>query len=150
MNNEHSSTSKASVARADPLRADFALPETDVIFLDGLGIPWEAVQEGSGQWLILHEFLLPGGYTIQTVSVAIRITVGYPSAPLDMAYFYPHLVRSDRRPIPQTQARQSLDGKSWQRWSRHRTSDNPWRPGVDSIKTHIALIRAWLEREVQR
>ena len=150
MGTESSPASRSDEAFTAPLCADFALPEADVIFLGGLGLPWEAIQEGSGQWLIIHDFPLPKGYTVQTVSVAIRVTVGYPAAPLDMAYFHPDLARSDQRQIPQTQVRQSLDGKSWQRWSRHRTSDNPWRPGVDSIKTHVALIRAWLEREVKR
>ncbi len=75
---------------------------------------------------------------------------GYPIAALDMVYVFPALVRRDGRPIPQTNAVQQLDGKSWQRWSRHRTAENPWRPGEDCVEHHIFLVEDWFAREFSR
>jgi hypothetical protein len=45
---------------------------------------------------------------------------------------------------------QSLDGKSFQRWSRHRTAENPWRIGRDNLGTHIILVEDWLAREFEK
>jgi hypothetical protein len=66
-----------------------------------------------------------------------------------MAYFYPALARANGRPIPATTT-DTFDGKVWQRWSRHRTSANPWRPGIDNLATHFGLIEHWLTRELQK
>jgi hypothetical protein len=129
-------------------RRQFLLSEEDIEHLTARGLPWETVVDGGGQWLILHDFPIPRGYSNDRVSVAIQMTPGYPTAPLDMAYFYPGLSRSDNKGIPAITA-QILDGKTWQRWSRHRTQENPWRPGEDSIVTHLALIEWWLERGVR-
>ena len=69
---------------------------------------------------------------------------------LDMVYFDPWLSRQDGKPIGAANVSQALDGKSYQRWSRHRTGQNPWKPGEDSIGTHIFLIEDWLQRIRQR
>ena len=129
------------------LRRHFYLPEEDIEHLDAFDLPWETLSEQGIQWLIVHNLPVPLGYNREHVAIAVRITPGYPTAPLDMAYFSPFLARKDGRPIRATSARQQLDGRSWQRWSRHRTSQNPWRPGVDCIATHLALVEHWLERE---
>jgi hypothetical protein len=131
------------------LRRQFSLPEEDVEHLVARALPWETIMEGGAQWLILHEFPVPVGYDAATVCVAINITPGYPTAPLDMAYIHPSLARNDRRAIPATST-QDIDGRSWQRWSRHRTAENPWRPGEDSIVSHLALVEWWLSKELQR
>ncbi len=131
------------------LRKQFSLPEEDTEHLIARDLPWETIIEGGGQWLILHDFRVHRGYNTDTVSVAVNITPGYPTAPLDMVYFYPSLSRTDGKAISAT-ASQGLDGKTWQRWSRHRTNENPWRPGEDSIVTHLALVEWWLERELKR
>ena len=44
---------------------------------------------------------------------------------------------------------ENFDGKTWQRWSRHRTQVNLWRPGVDGLATQYALVQEWLERELR-
>ncbi|HRK34503.1 MAG TPA: E2/UBC family protein, partial [Candidatus Hydrogenedentes bacterium] len=121
----------------------------DVEFLDALGLPWENVVD-KAQWLVIHELPLPTGYTQDKTALAIRIETGYPHAALDMAYFRPAIVRQDGRAIAATDAKQSIDGTEWQRWSRHRTTQNPWRPGVDNIESHFLLIKDWLEREFKR
>lgn len=130
-------------------RRQFQLPEHDTQFLDQYGLDWEAINDGS-QWVLLHNFPTGGGYTNNHVIVAIRIEGSYPIAPLDMAYFYPPLARKDGKAIGATEATQQIDGKLFQRWSRHRTADNPWRPGIDCLETHAYLVEDWLQREFEK
>lgn len=131
------------------LRQQFNLLPPDESFLNQYGLLWETVTDGS-QWVILHNFPTDSGYNHSTTSIAIRLPTGYPQAALDMVYVYPALTRKDNQPIRQTQAQQTLDGKQWQRWSRHRTAANPWNPKTDSLETHIYLIEDWFVREFER
>ena len=128
------------------MKRQFQLPEGDQIFLENLGLPWETVTEGRMQWVIVHKYPVPEGYNIKEVSVAIKIESGYPRAQLDMAYFFPALSRLDGKRINAITF-QSIDGKQFQRWSRHRSGKNPWREGVDDLSTHLALVSFWFEQE---
>ncbi|MCG8604740.1 hypothetical protein MJD09_07055 [bacterium] len=128
------------------LRRDFALLPQDENFLDDYGLPWETVLNGS-QWVLIHDYPTHEGYNHKHVTVAVRLETGYPKSPLDMVYVYPHLVRVDRKPIPATQGRQQIENRLFQRWSRHRTAQNPWKPHQDSLGTHIMLIEDWFTRE---
>ena len=123
------------------MRREFPLPEEDEESLNALGRPWETIREGSNQWLLLHEMDFPAGLNHPKGSVAVQIPPSYPTSGLDMAYFHPHLARVDNKPIGQTQCMQPIEGKQWQRWSRHYT----WQPGVHSVSTHVVLINRWLE-----
>lgn len=131
------------------LRRQFDLLPEDQKFLEDYELPWETIVDGS-QWVLLHELTTPPGYNHPKVTAAIRLETGYPNTALDMVYFFPALARKDGLPIKATDAMQALDGKSFQRWSRHRTSENPWRPGEDNLGSHIFLIEDWLEREFGR
>jgi hypothetical protein len=130
-------------------RRQFELLPEDQLFLEEYGLPWETIVDGS-QWVLLHEFFTPTGYNNPQVSVAIRIETGYPKTELNMVYFYPALSRIDGRPIGAANAVQRIDEKDWQRWSRHRTSQNPWIVGQDNLGTHILLIEDWLVREFEQ
>ncbi|SRR5579885_1479692 len=130
-------------------RRQFQLSEADVQFLNDYGLDWEAISDGS-KWVLLHRFPTGSGYNHAEVTAAIRIESGYPVAQLDMVYFYPPLARKDGKPIARTETMQPLDGKSFQRWSRHRTPQNPWKAGFDSLETHIHLIEDWLQREFEK
>lgn len=131
------------------LRRQFDLLPVDRQFLEEYGLPWETIVDGS-QWVLIHEFPAPEGYSHKTVTAAIRIETGYPQTELNMVYFYPALNRADGKVIRATEATQTLDGKTFQRWSRHRTPQNPWRTGEDNLGTHIMLVEDWLEREFER
>jgi len=131
------------------MRRDFTPLPDDVAYLDSLGLPWEAVKDGS-PWILVHDFAVPAGYMQARVSVAIRIESGYPHAQLDMAYFNPPLVRSNGVPIKAADSTQNIGGTAWQRWSRHRTAENPWRVGEDCLGTHLMLVQHWLDREVRQ
>ena len=131
------------------VRREFDLLPEDRKFLDDYGLPWETIIDGS-QWVLIHNFPTHDGYTHDRVTVAIRIETGYPQTELNMVYVFPALSRKDGKEIKATQAVQKLEGKSYQRWSRHRTPGNPWKAGQDSIGTHIILIEDWFEREFQK
>ena len=131
-------------------RCQFQLPEPDVEGLAASGLSWETISANGHGWLLVHGFQLPAGYGVVVASLAVQIPGGYPTTPLDMVYFNPPLSRGDGRPIPATQATATIDGKQWQRWSRHYTAAHPWIPGEYSIITHLALVRHWLEREFQK
>lgn len=127
-------------------RRDFSLLEEDEDFLNGLGLSWEAVKIAQSQWVFIHDYPIPPGYNFQKVTVAVLITPHYPTAQLDMLYYYPALARKDGIAIPNLSI-YTLEGKHFQQWSRHRTGQNPWRVGIDSLATHIPLTELWLNNE---
>ncbi|MGD9743029.1 MAG: E2/UBC family protein [Dongiaceae bacterium] len=131
------------------LRRQFDLPPEDVKFLDDYDLPWEAIVDGS-PWVLIHEFATHEGYDHPKVTTAIRIETGYPVTALDMVYVYPALARKDGKSINNVNATQNIDGKIFQRWSRHRTQQNPWKSGEDNIGSHVHLIEDWLEREFNK
>lgn len=128
------------------LRRGFSLLEEDEEFLNNLHLAWEAAKLNNENWILVHEYPIPEGYNVSAAILAIRMTGGYPTAQLDMAYFYPSLSRIDAQPINNLSLMQ-LDGRMFQQWSRHRTGANPWRIGIDNLSTHIPLADAWLLNE---
>jgi hypothetical protein len=131
------------------LRRQFDLWAEDEAFLGEYGLPWETVKDGS-LWVLVHNFPTGTGYNHASVTAAIRIETGYPTAQLDMVYFSPTLLRSDGATIACATVVQPICGVPFQRWSRHRTAAHPWKPGEDSLGTHIFLIEQWLAREVEK
>jgi len=131
------------------LRRHFDLSADDQRFLDEYGLPWETLVDGP-QWVLVHDFPTVAGYNHSRVTAAIRLETGYPNTELNMVYFFPALARADGKAIGATQATQQIDGKVFQRWSRHRTAQNPWKAGRDNIGTHILLVEDWLAREFGR
>ena len=130
-------------------RVQFPLLPNDAAFLNSLGLRWEAVKETDVRAIVIYDWALPAGYNVAGTDMHIRLTVGYPDAQIDMAYFAPALKRADGRSINGLSAVQ-FDGRQWQQWSRHRTANSPWRLGEDDISTHIAYVREWLSSELQK
>ena len=132
----------------------FQLPKDDIKYLKALveqGHKVRAINYNGKYWLLISDWPLSSGYTIDRVNVAIEIRPGYPDTELDMPYFNPHIHRSDGILIPQTQVREQIDGIDYQRWSRHRSSGNiSWRPGLDCIRTHLIYIDSWFKREFKQ
>ncbi len=131
------------------IRRDFDLPEEDRDWLASLGLTYELVGAGNILGVIISGWPVPLGYDVERVDVHVRIEAGYPDTQIDMAYFDPPLTRLDGCVIGAT-CSEVFDGRSWQRWSRHRTPANPWRPGIDSLETHFALVDDWLARELAK
>lgn len=130
-------------------RRQFTLLDEDVEFLESLGLPWETLSESTGRWVVIYNYAVCPGYNVDKVTVAIKVEPGYPRTQLDMAYFLPALIRTDGKPIGATSTQQ-IDGKQFQRWSRHRTGQNPWREGVDNMGTHMSLVSFWFTQEFEK
>lgn len=131
------------------MRRQFQLPEEDEAGLNARGLLWETAIENNAKLLILPKYPIPGGYNVREAGAALRIPPSYPDDQIDMAYFFPALALANGKPIGQL-TMQPLDGKQYQQWSRHRTQQNPWRPGLDNICTHLLQVDSWLERELNK
>ena len=131
-------------------RRQFTLAAGDTVFLNNLGLPWETLHYANRLWVIIYGMSLPKGFQVVSADVAIEIAAGYPTAQLDMAYFCPPLACVDGKPIAQTQVTEQLDGKDWQRWSRHRIGASVWKPGIDNLESHFDYVQNWLLRETER
>src|SRR4051812_39332109 len=100
------------------------MPEADEEYLNASGYDWETIIIGNdARWLLVHGMPVFGGYSCKTANRALRIQGGYPDTQIDMVYFFPPLSRVDGKAVPNLTDFQ-LDGKMWQQWSRHRTSEN--------------------------
>ncbi|MBR8842859.1 multiubiquitin domain-containing protein [Pseudoalteromonas sp. JC3] len=130
-------------------RRQFQLSENDTTYLDSLGLSWETVIERNIKRVVIYDYPIIKGYSVDKTDVYFQIPPSYPMTQIDMAYFYPSLQRLDGKQINCT-TQDNFDGKTWQRWSRHRTSSNPWRPGLDSIETHIAYMNSWFIKEFSK
>lgn len=124
---------------------DFSMPEEDADFLKKLDLFWDSFSEGS-RWLILRDYVLPAGYNVEKCDVAVAIPANYPVEQLDMFYMYPNLSRTDNQAIGALSP-QTIEGKQYQRWSRHRTALNQWVPGEDNLATHLELMNHSLQEE---
>ncbi len=128
-------------------RRQFHLPAEDLEWLEGIPSKFELVVENGVLRVVLYDFPVPVGYRRREADLNVRIEPGYPDTQIDMVYVHPPLERADGRPIAAIAA-DDFDGKRWQRWSRHRTPANPWRPGVDNLATHFGLVEHWFQREL--
>jgi hypothetical protein len=132
-------------------RRHFRLPAEDEAYLDSTGLQWETVIEAAGSQavrrLVIYGFPIPSGYNHASVDLFLRIEPLYPDTQIDMVYFLPALQKSSGGTIGALSS-EPFDNKQWQRWSRHRTAQNPWRPGIDCVETHLQQVKSWLTREL--
>ena len=129
-------------------RHDFPLPEEDEAMLNASSFSWETITESNYRWVIIHDFPVPEQYNTPKADVAFMINPNYPSVQIDMFYVFPPLSLSGKV-INATESKMTICSKSYQRWSRHRTDKNPWRPGLDNIYSQIMLVDEMLKREVK-
>lgn len=119
------------------------LPVSDQTHLDER-FPDHAVSADGGMTtVLLRDFVLPPGFTATKADLLLRLSPGYPDVHPDMWWFDPPVARTDGGPIAATDAREQHLGRLWQRWSRH-LSPGQWRPGIDSLESYLALVRAEL------
>lgn len=142
------------MAAPDPerLRREFRLPAEDEDFLERLDLPWETVAANGQRWVLVYGQRVPPGYNAGQVDVAIMMAPGYPPGPLDMAYLFPALARGNGIAPKNAEGRVTIDGKSWQAWSRHRENAGAgaWQPGEDNLESHYLYMLDWLSCELQR
>jgi hypothetical protein len=131
------------------MRREFVLIECDREYLEGTGLRWEAVKDGSCGRIIIYGFPIPPGYNVRAADATVKLEAQYPSTEIDMACFSPALSRADGKTIPNVTDLQ-FDGHSWQQWSRHRIASSKWREGVDDLSTHMQFVAAWLAAELRK
>ncbi|QKS26733.1 multiubiquitin domain-containing protein [Vreelandella titanicae] len=129
---------------------EFSLLEQDVAYLKQLDFNWETRLVGARRWLIIHDYTLPSGYNHDQVNLAIEIPTAYPDAQLDMFFVHPSLALANGKRIGQTDSRETILGKVYQRWSRHLNGITRWNPLTDSVITHLAVVEESLLREVEK
>ncbi len=126
----------------------FTLMEKDSVYLNNLGVQWDTLVDSGRRWLVIRDYILPSGFNHAVVDVAIDIPTSYPYAELDMFYCDPPLRLASGELIAQTMTKVLIDGKSFQRWSRHLNGATRWNPLTDSVITQMAVIEESLFREV--
>lgn len=116
------------------------LPEADIAFLERSGIPYRVFEEGGMLNVELIDFPLPDGLNARTAHVLFRLSSSYPDTPPDMWWIIPHLTPVGGGQIPATGVLETIDGRSWQRWSRH-LDPAAWRSGIDGLESYVRLLR---------
>jgi len=129
------------------MRRDFSLTEDDEECMKAHGFGWDAIIENSTRWLIIRQYPILAGYNVAAADAALRIQPSYPDVQIDMVYFSPPLALQSGRPIGAL-SNMVIEGRQYQQWSRHRTTVNPWRPGLDNVCTHLIQVDSWLAREL--
>jgi hypothetical protein len=133
---------------APPVRRDFALLERDEIYLNNLCQRWETVVDVQRRWLLIHDYPVLAGYTLDKTCLALEIPLTYPGAQIDMFYTYPPLALMSGRAIDRTQVRAKILGLEFHGWSRHRNVSVPWDAAHDCVATHLALVESAIAKEV--
>ncbi|ABE62194.1 hypothetical protein Nham_1370 [Nitrobacter hamburgensis X14] len=131
-------------------RQAFALLPVDERHLDTMGLKWETVVDGGRRWLLIEGYPVPEGYNAAVVTLALEIPGPYPGAQIDMFYVHPALRRLVGEEIPATQATETVLGRIFQRWSRHRGPNSPWSSRLDNVMTHLTLVDGALAKEVNQ
>lgn len=129
-------------------RREFALLDADEAHLNRLGLRWETLVEKKRRWLLIHEYPLPAGYTVERTKLALEIPPNYPGAQIYGFFAYPPLALANKRVIESTQLRGVLLGVEFHGWSRHRGPAAPWNPAVDNVVSQLTLVDAALAKEV--
>lgn len=134
-------------------RRMFSLLEVDERFLDGLELHWETVVDNassskSRRWLLIRNYPVPGGFTVEHTLLALEIPLTYPGAQIDMFYTSPPLALKTGRPIDRTQVSASILGTAFNGWSRHRGPLSQWNPDSDNVMTQLALVESAMAKEV--
>lgn len=129
-------------------RRDFYLPDEDSQFLDNLGLVWEAIQDGNARGVVLYDFLMPVPFRPDALNMKFNIPLDYTGgAALDMFFTDQHVTRSDGKGIERLTESNVFDNKKWWQWSRHYPKNTKWRPGINSLATHISYVQHILNQE---
>lgn len=131
----------------------FDLLVPDEHFLNNLSLRWETIIETVApnqqrRWLLVHNYPVPAGFTVDYTVLALEIPPTYPGAQIYGFYTNPPLALKSGRTIPSTQLSAEILGVTFNGWSRHRGRQFPWNPTIDNVATHMALVDAAMAKEV--
>lgn len=126
------------------------LPAVDTNFLTERGLRHSVQEDGGMICVLFPDWRVPAGYQQAQTDLLLRLAPLYPDVPPDMWWCSPALVRLDGTLPQATEVTEHYLGRSWQRWSRHFLQPGHWQPGVDSLESYLARIRAEMTRSVGR
>lgn len=128
--------------------SDILLQEQDEKFLAEKGYVYSLTTEENSLFLVISNFPFPQEfYELDQSDIYIKILPGYPITNLDMFWTNPEVkLKNGQLPAGTISAQEEHFGKKWQRWSRHYT--NPWRPGVDNLRSFIQSINIELRKGI--
>jgi hypothetical protein len=121
------------------------LPEDDTSYLQEAHPGFSVTVENSMTCVVIPNFGLPAGYTVEKSDLLLRLNSLYPDSVPDMWWFDPAVLLTSGQPILNADLVEAVLGRQWQRWSRHLEASQ-WRTGVDGVRTYIALIRTELAK----
>lgn len=121
------------------------LPEIDRTYLKEKQLVFREVQDGGTKGVVIQNWQLPSGkFNYNAIDLLVLLPPGYPDAPPDMFYVFPHLILSDiNRPAKAADVPFQFDNKNWQRWSRHFGA-HEWRSGIDCLMTFLKKVETAL------
>lgn len=131
------------------LRHAFDLLENDAASLEAKGLTWETIVDGNLKWVLIKGFPIPAGYNVSEAEIALMLPESYPTTQIDMVYVSPALDLVSGASIGAL-CTEVHDGRNFQRWSRHRTSTNKWRPDIDDLGSHLSLVEEWFLKEAKK
>ncbi|MBO9521915.1 MAG: hypothetical protein J7518_10305 [Nocardioidaceae bacterium] len=120
------------------------LPAADTAFLTERGLEFDLAVESGMVCLVIKDWPLPPGYTVQHADLLLRLSPTYPDTCPDMWWFSPAVVRADGIAIPATESMETYLQRTWQRWSRHFAAGQ-WLVGTDGLESYLALVASELQ-----
>jgi hypothetical protein len=130
------------------IRRHFRLVRGDEDSLNATGLEWETLADSGCRWVIIRRRPLPAGFDIPSTDVALVIPPLYPDTQIDSVLFRPCPRLTHGLALSHSSS-QVLDGDIWTHLCRHRTASNAWRPGLDDIASHLALVDCWLMQSLR-
>lgn len=138
------------VNNGDISLGQFEVLQKDSEYLKQVFGDFRTIIDQGRRWLIVENYELPEGYSHKQITLALEIPSLYPQAEIDMFYTCPRIYLPNGVTPSCTEVDQIIEGKIYQRWSRHRSQVSQWNPAIDSVVTHFSLIEESLLREVQQ
>ena len=123
------------------------IPEIDRDFLREKEYDFLIIPESGTTHLVIKNFSFPEPYNPRVADILIIIPAGYPNAALDMFWTRPDVKLVNGSWPTAADQPAVFRNETWQRWSRHFTHA-PWRPGVDNVRTFLAVIKKDLEKGI--
>jgi hypothetical protein len=133
---------------SDEASEEQILPDADVAHLRLRGLTWSASFNGQMIDLVIHDYPVPAGYDQTCVDLLLQLPGSWPDGTPDMFYVDPPMRVAATRAWPKAADHfPVIGGRKWQRWSRHFQA--VWRPGIDGVATHLAIVNDALAASVR-
>jgi hypothetical protein len=125
--------------------AEVLLSEEDLQHLRDKQYEYVVRQDAGFVCVVIRNLQLATRYVPNVTDLLVRLPPNFPMAKPDMFWTYPH-VKLSKGSFPSRADVFNLayEGRQWQQWSRHLDAAN-WRPGRDSLRTFLGIIRSELQ-----